>query len=36
MITHRDAKEMEPFLKEPMSEGWKPVYPLPLLIGNYF
>ena len=36
MVTHRDAKEMEPFLKEPMSEGWKPVYSLPTLIGNYF
>ncbi|MCP4398453.1 MAG: creatininase family protein [bacterium] len=34
MITHRDAKEMEPFLKEPMSEGWKPVYALKPLIGT--
>jgi len=25
---------MEPFLKEPLSEGWKPVYALKPLIGN--
>lgn len=31
MITLRDPKEMEPFLKEPMSEGWKSVYELPKL-----
>ena len=34
MITHRDPKEMEPFLKEPQSEGWKPVYAMKPLIGN--
>ena len=28
-ITLRSAKEMEPFLKEPLSKGWKPVYALP-------
>lgn len=27
--TLRTAKEMEPFLKEPFSEGWKSVYELP-------
>jgi creatinine amidohydrolase len=27
--TLRTAKEMEPFLKEPLSEGWKSVYELP-------
>jgi creatinine amidohydrolase len=26
--TLRTAKEMEPYLKEPMSEGWKSVYAL--------
>jgi len=30
-VTLRSAKEMEPFLKEPLSEGWKPVYALPRL-----
>lgn len=30
-VTLRDPKEMEPFLKEPMSPGWKSVYSLPLL-----
>ncbi|GAK61374.1 creatininase [Candidatus Vecturithrix granuli] len=34
MVTHRDAKEMEPFLKEPQSEGWRPIYALKQLIGN--
>ncbi len=33
-ITLRTDKEMEPFLKEPLSEGWKSVYELPL-IGPY-
>jgi len=27
--TLRDPSEMEPYLKEPQSEGWKPVYALP-------
>ncbi len=29
--TLRTAKEMEPFLKEPFSEGWKSVYELPAM-----
>lgn len=28
-VTLRTAEEMEPFLREPMSEGWRPVYALP-------
>ena len=28
-VTLRTAKEMEPFLKEPFSDGWKSVYELP-------
>ncbi len=28
-VTLRSNKEMEPFLKEPLSEGWKSVYELP-------
>ncbi|MEW5785753.1 MAG: 3-dehydro-scyllo-inosose hydrolase [Bacillota bacterium] len=28
-VTLRTAKEMEPFLKEPLSEGWKSIYELP-------
>lgn len=28
-VTLRGAKEMEPFLREPLSPGWKPVYALP-------
>ena len=28
-VTLRNAKEMEPFLREPLSPGWKPVYALP-------
>jgi len=28
-VTLRDSKEMEPFLKEPFSDGWKSVYELP-------
>ena len=28
-VTLRKAKEMEPYLKEPQSEGWEPVYNLP-------
>jgi len=27
----RDPKEMEPFLKEPMSKGWKSVFELPYI-----
>ena len=30
-VTLRTAKEMEPFLKEPFSEGWKSVYELPAI-----
>ncbi len=30
-VTLRSAKEMEPYLKEPLSEGWKSVYELPLI-----
>jgi len=29
LVTLRDPKEMEPYLKEPMSPGWKSVYGLP-------
>ena len=28
-VTLRTAEEMEPYLREPMSPGWKPVYALP-------
>jgi 3-dehydro-scyllo-inosose hydrolase len=28
-VTLRTAEEMAPYLKEPMSEGWRPVYALP-------
>ncbi len=28
-VTLRSAKDMEPYLKEPESKGWKPVYGLP-------
>jgi len=28
-MTLRDASEMEPYLKEPQSKGWKSVYGLP-------
>jgi len=28
-VTLRTAKEMEPYLREPLSPGWKPVYGLP-------
>lgn len=31
-VTNRSAKDMEPFLKEPLSPGWKSVYELPLNI----
>ncbi len=30
-VTLRTAKEMEPYLKEPLSKGWKSVYSLPKL-----
>ncbi len=30
-LTLRSAKEMEPYLKEPLSKGWKSVYSLPRL-----
>jgi len=29
MVTLRTDAEMEPYLREPLSEGWKPVYGLP-------
>jgi 3-dehydro-scyllo-inosose hydrolase len=29
-VTLRTAREMEPYLREPLSEGWKTVYALPL------
>jgi creatinine amidohydrolase len=28
-VTLRSEAEMEPYLREPLSEGWKPVYGLP-------
>src|SRR5512146_696269 len=28
-VTLRTAEEMEPYLREPLSQGWKPVYSLP-------
>jgi creatinine amidohydrolase len=28
-VTLRSAKEMEPYLREPLSKGWKTVYALP-------
>ena len=28
-VTLRTKEEMEPFLREPMSPGWRPVYALP-------
>jgi creatinine amidohydrolase len=30
-ITLRTAEEMEPFLREPQSQGWKSVYALPMI-----
>ncbi len=30
-VTLRSAEEMAPYLREPMSEGWKPVYQLPAI-----
>jgi creatinine amidohydrolase/Fe(II)-dependent formamide hydrolase-like protein len=29
--TFRTAAEMEPFLREPFSEGWKPIFALPMI-----
>jgi creatinine amidohydrolase/Fe(II)-dependent formamide hydrolase-like protein len=31
MVTLRTAEELEPYLKEPMSPGWKTVYGLPAI-----
>ena len=28
-VTLRTEADMEPYLREPLSEGWKPVYALP-------
>ena len=28
-VTLRTAADMEPYLREPLSKGWKPVYALP-------
>ena len=28
-VTLRSAKDLEPYLKEPLSEGWKTVYGIP-------
>jgi len=33
-VTLRTAAEMAPFLREPQSEGWKPVYALPTIGQN--
>jgi creatinine amidohydrolase len=33
MVSLRDPKELEPYLKEPMSLGWKSVYGLPPIIS---
>jgi len=33
-VTLRTAEEMEPYLREPLSEGWKPVYGLPVIGQN--
>jgi creatinine amidohydrolase/Fe(II)-dependent formamide hydrolase-like protein len=33
-VTLRTAEEMEPYLREPLSEGWKPVYGLPAIGQN--
>lgn len=35
-VTLRTAAEMEPFLREPLSEGWKTVYALPGIGQNTF
>jgi len=31
MITLRDPKELEPFMREPLSPGWKSVFELPAM-----
>jgi creatinine amidohydrolase/Fe(II)-dependent formamide hydrolase-like protein len=31
-VTNRSAKDLEPFLREPLSKGWKSVYELPLFV----
>jgi creatinine amidohydrolase len=31
MVTLRDPAELAPYLKEPMSPGWKSVYGLPMV-----
>jgi len=28
-VTLRTEKDMEPYLREPLSKGWKPVYGIP-------
>ncbi|GAB4568674.1 MAG: 3-dehydro-scyllo-inosose hydrolase [Anaerolineae bacterium] len=33
-VTLRTAEEMEPFLREPLSPGWRPVYALPQIGQN--
>ena len=33
-VTLRTEAEMEPYLREPLSEGWKPVYGLPAIGQN--
>lgn len=33
-VTNRKAKDMEPYLREPLSPGWKSVYELPALTMN--
>lgn len=33
-VTLRTSEEMEPFLREPLSDGWKPVYALPRIGQN--
>ena len=35
-VTLRTAEEMAPYLKEPLSEGWKPVYGLPRIGQDTF
>jgi len=35
-VTLRTEAEMEPYLREPLSEGWKPVYGLPSIGQNTF
>ena len=35
-VTLRTEAEMKPYLREPLSEGWKPVYALPSIGQNSF